>query len=134
MNAKEYQKLTLNTDLKDDYKSMIDRIANKRISRLLHGAIGLCTETGELQDALKKHIMYGKELDLLNMKEELGDVLWYVSLLINELDSSFEEIMEMNIKKLQKRYPQGFTPEAALKRNLYIELQTLKDSNVVKGS
>ncbi len=67
-----------------------------------HGLIGLMTELGELADVHKKWINYGKKEDLVNMSEELGDLFWYISIIINSLnqkglDISFESIMKTNI-------------------------------------
>jgi NTP pyrophosphatase (non-canonical NTP hydrolase) len=78
-------------------------------ARLLHGAIGLVTESGELIDALKKSAFYGRKLDKQNLREELGDVMWYLAILLDELDYSFEQCQQDNINKLRKRYPEGFT-------------------------
>jgi NTP pyrophosphatase (non-canonical NTP hydrolase) len=101
-------------------------------ARALHGAMGLCTEAGELMDAYKKHIFYGKELDVTNVKEELGDVLWYVAELCDVYNFTFEEIMELCIAKLRKRYPQRFTSDAALNRNLIAERCVLEQDEMQK--
>jgi len=93
--------------------------------QVLHGAIGCGTEAGELLDAVKKAMFYGRELDTLNVKEELGDLLWYIALICNALDWSLNEVMEANIAKLRVRYPQQFTPEQAQQRDLHAELSAL---------
>lgn len=84
--------------------------------RLIHGAMGIAGESGELVDAIKKHVFYGKPLDTENVKEELGDILWYMSILLDEVGSSFEDIMTRNDNKLGTRYPKGYTNEAAIAR------------------
>src|SRR6266404_8273706 len=66
------------------------------IAHILHAALGLGGEVGELQDALIKHFVYGKSLDRVNLKEELGDCLWFIGKMLRQLDSTFEEIMEIN--------------------------------------
>jgi len=71
---------------------------------ITHGVIGCVTESGEMMDALKKVIFYGKELDLTNLKEEMGDLMWYLALLCHATGTTFEEIQELNIKKLHARY------------------------------
>jgi len=96
------------------------------VARPLHAAIGICTEAGELQDAFKKHIFYGRALDETNIKEELGDLLWYIALLCNWLECSFEEVQEMVIAKLRKRYPDKFTTYDALNRNTSEERKVLE--------
>ena len=94
--------------------------------RLLHAGIGLATETGEFLDAIKKTVFYGKELDKVNLKEELGDVLWYIAVAMDELGTDFETEMKRNIEKLEQRYPEKFTPEKAENRNLERERKILE--------
>ncbi len=75
---------------------------------LLNGCLGLSGETGEVVDAIKKVLFHGKERNDQEIKKELGDVLWYVALIAESLGYSMDEIMEQNIDKLKKRYPEGF--------------------------
>ena len=105
---------------------LLDRLSDPTIARLLHGAIGLDTEVGELMDALKKHIYYGKPLDLVNVKEELGDLMWYIALICNTVDVDMQTVMDRNIEKLAARYPDKFTEEDALNRNLDKERDILE--------
>lgn len=121
MDNKTYSKLALNTDLKGRYEPIVERLANTQNARLIHALLGIGSESGELSDQLKKHIAYGKDLDLVNLKEEVGDLLWYCAVLLDEIGSSFDEAMEINIAKLKKRYPQGFTEEAAINRDVDAE-------------
>lgn len=95
---------------------------------ILHGALGLGTEAAEIQDAVKKSVFYGKPFDLVNLKEELGDCLWYIAILARECDCTIEEIMETNIAKLRARYPEKFTEENALNRDLDVERSILEGS------
>lgn len=136
MKADEYVKLATVTESKD-FEAIIGRVQgnNKPTSleggdptnlRLLHAAIGLCTETGELQDALKKSIFYGKPLDRTNLAEELGDVMWYIAIACDALGVSLEGVMEKNIAKLKARYGDKFTQHAALNRNLEAERTILE--------
>lgn len=83
---------------------------------LLHAVLGISGEAGELLDAVKKTFIYNKPLDVVNAKEELGDLLWYIALACRTLDVSFEEIMQMNIDKLSKRYPEKYTDADAIAR------------------
>jgi len=94
--------------------------------RLLHAGIGLATEAAEFLDALKKHIFYGKELDRVNLKEEIGDLQWYCAIALDELDSTFEEVQDTNIAKLKARYPDKFTEERAEVRDLPAERKILE--------
>ena len=88
-----------------------------RQMRLLHAAMGMQTESAELTDMLKRNFFYGYNIDRVNALEELGDMLWYVAIAIHELQSSFEEVQEANIAKLQFRYPDQFDQHLAIARN-----------------
>lgn len=74
---------------------------------LLHMGCGVSTEANELLDAIKKHTIYQKPLDVENIKEELGDLLFYMSNLMQSIGLSFEEILQHNIDKLSVRYASG---------------------------
>jgi len=108
---------------------MIARFSDPETIRLMHGVIGLVTEIGEKMDQLKRHLFYGKELDKVNMKEELGDLDWYMNLICSVLKTNMQEIEEANIKKLVGgRYKDKFSQDEALIRNLTNERQILEDN------
>ena len=96
--------------------------------RLIHAAMGMQTESSEFTDALKKAIFYGKTLDVPNLKEELGDLLWYVSIAMDELGTSYEQEMARVNKKLKARYPEKFTTEKAINRDLQKERKILEEN------
>lgn len=98
-------------------------------SRILHACMGAVTETGELLDACKKSMFYGKQLDKVNLAEEIGDVFWYAAILCDELGVTFEEVFEVNINKLKKRYAEKFTDEEAEVRDLDAERKILEDGH-----
>jgi len=80
-------------------------------SRLMTSAIGMLAESGEFTEVMKKILFQGKEYNEENrfhMKRELGDVLWYWIQGCIALGYTPEEVMLENIKKLEKRYPDGF--------------------------
>ena len=80
------------------------------VERLLTAAVGMSAESGEFTEIVKKMIFQGKpvnEENLFHLKRELGDVMWYVAQACMALDTSFDEIVEMNVEKLKKRYPGG---------------------------
>ena len=104
---------------------MNERLMDDGTKRLLHAGIGLSTEAGEFLDALKKHIFYGKELDKVNLAEEMGDMFWYMAIVADELGFEFEEVMEKNISKLKARYGEKFTEEKAENRDLNTERDIL---------
>lgn len=124
MKPNEYQRLCERTEA---HCSHLEGFAMDYSNhRLLHGAIGIATESGELLDAIKKHIWYGKRLDSVNIAEECGDLLWYVALICNSRGVSMEQVMERNIAKLRVRYPEKFTEESALHRDLDAEQKALE--------
>jgi len=125
MNAKEYVKLAAKTE-SCHWLEIKERLSNEFQLRLLHSAMGVCTEAGELMDQMKKFVFYGKDLDLANVKEEVGDAMWYLAILCNSLNVNFEEIWEMNIAKLKARYPEKFDEEKALNRDLEKERKILE--------
>ena len=94
--------------------------------RLLHAAMGMQTEAAEFSDQLKKHIFYGKELDITNLKEEIGDLFWYAAIACSSLGISFEAIFVKNIEKLKARYPEGFSKEKANNRDIEKERMKLE--------
>lgn len=124
MNGKEYVKNVLKTE-NLDYNAIRERM-DERTLRLLHAAMGLCTEAGEFLDAMKKWLIYGKELDPYNLVEELGDGNWYEGLAIDALETTFERVLQININKLKARYGEKFNEESALNRDLTKEAEALK--------
>jgi NTP pyrophosphatase (non-canonical NTP hydrolase) len=93
---------------------------------LLHGAIGVATESGEILDAIKKHLYYGKPLDIPNLREEIGDVMWYLALLCRATDTDLSVVATVNIEKLRVRFPHSFDPDRAINRNLSNERSVLE--------
>lgn len=83
---------------------------------LIHMVLGICGEAGELLDAVKKQVIYRKELDRDNIIEELGDCEFYLEGLRQALDLTREQILAANIAKLQKRYADGYSDKAAHER------------------
>lgn len=109
----------------------ISELENK--DDLLHAAMGLCTESGELMDVLKKHRYYGKPIDWVNVVEEIGDTAWYLALACRAAGTTLEEVCMKNIAKLRARYPEKFTQEAALNRNVESERAILETPSVGTG-
>ena len=83
---------------------------------LLHGVIGVCTEAGELQDAVKK-AFYGQPIDYDNIIEELGDLEWYMAVIRGVVGVTQEEVQRRNNEKLKRRYKEGFSTKEAIERN-----------------
>lgn len=91
---------------RDSVKRTLSHVGGQQ--PLTNGALGLCGETGEVADIIKKHVFHGKPLDREHLIEELGDVRWYMELLCMALNTTLEEVEAKNTEKLQKRYPNGF--------------------------
>jgi NTP pyrophosphatase (non-canonical NTP hydrolase) len=137
MTADEYQKQALRTEHTPDFinpayieerraKGINDGVDAKMMARLIHGLLGMCTETGEAQDMAKKGIIYGRPIDLVNILEEAGDKLWYIAVALDAAGFTMQEAMERNIAKLRKRFPEKFTEEQANVRDLNAERKALE--------
>lgn len=119
---REYIKKALRTE-SNDYSDVIYRLSFVKCVRMLHAGFGLVTESAEILDNLKKHIFYGKAVDETNLKEELGDLMWYFAIACDALGFDFEEILECNIRKLEKRYGKKWNQHGALNRDVDKELE-----------
>lgn len=96
----------------DRYQTEVQRTTIDGLTardNLLLGAIGLCGESGEVAETVKKHVFHGVPLDRENLGSELGDVLWYLTHLAALIGMSLEEIASANVAKLRTRYPNGFS-------------------------
>lgn len=130
MTPNEYQQLALRTEKTPLWVNKRNAdgefVPDLQLSQLMHGALGLGSETGELQDMLKKHAIYGKPLDLVNALEECGDKLWYIALTLHAAGFTLEECMKRNVRKLETRYGGVFSEEKALNRDLEAERRDLE--------
>lgn len=107
MTINEYQELALRT--------LNPALSEKDV--LINGVMGLCGESGEAIDIVKKHLAQGHPLDTEKLAKELGDVAWYLAETAHAIGYPLEEIMRMNIEKLRARYPEGFDSEASIRRD-----------------
>lgn len=89
---------------------------------MLHGIIGIATEASELLECLAS----GPKPDVVNIIEECSDILWYMAIILKRAGVSFEHVMDLNIKKLAKRYPDGFSEFHAVERKLDVERQVME--------
>lgn len=96
----------------DDYQKMAKKTASVDNSRtaIAVWTLGLCGESGEVAEKIKKWLGHGADLDIEAVKGELGDVLWYLSMLAHSLKIDLEDVASANIAKLKARYPNGFVP------------------------
>ncbi|MBR5880064.1 MAG: nucleoside triphosphate pyrophosphohydrolase family protein [Clostridia bacterium] len=98
MNINEYQRLAMTT--------LNPELSKKEV--LINSVMGLCGESGEAIDIVKKWMAQGHELDKEHLAKELGDIAWYLAEAATALDMQLEDILQANIDKLKKRYPEGF--------------------------
>ena len=106
MTGNEYQKLAMTT--------LNPALSKKEV--LCNGVMGLCGESGEAIDIVKKHLHQGHELDKEKLIKELGDIAWYLAETAYALDVDLDEVLERNIAKLKARYPEGFDTEKSVHR------------------
>ena len=106
LTANEYQKLAMTT--------LNPALSKKDV--LINGVMGLCGESGEAIDIVKKWLAQGHELDREKIAKELGDVAWYLAETAWALDIPLENILKANIEKLKARYPEGFDSDRSRNR------------------
>ena len=103
----------------NEYQCLAMKTLNPQLSRkdvLINGVMGLCGESGEAIDIVKKWLAQGHELDKEKLAKELGDIAWYLAETAYALEIPLEDILRMNIEKLAKRYPEGFAAERSICR------------------
>ena len=108
MTINEYQTAALRT-------AQTDKLTANEL--LLNSALGLCGESGEVADLVKKHRFQGHDLDLDHIAKELGDVAWYLAVGAYAIGFDLESIFRMNKEKLKARYPNGFSTDRSLHRD-----------------
>lgn len=107
MTPNEYQKEAMRTASGMNYESN---------GMIINAALGLCGESGEVADIVKKATFQGHELDKEHIAKELGDVAWYLAVGAEAIGYDFETILQMNVDKLRARYPTGFSTDRSLYR------------------
>ena len=107
MTINEYQTAALRT-------AQTDKLTAREL--LLNSALGLCGESGEVADLLKKYHFQGHNLDLEHIAKELGDIAWYLAVGAYAIGYDLETILQMNVDKLKARYPDGFSVDRSLHR------------------
>lgn len=103
----------------DKYQELAMRTLNPEIDKkelILNASMGLCGESGEVIDLVKKHLFQGHDLDDEKIIKELGDVAWYLAEAATALNVNLSEILEKNIKKLENRFPDGFNSNRSINR------------------
>lgn len=115
--------MEVNTEAQVNYSHMVSMLAKPGHAiveeltadkaHALHMAVGISGEAGELLDAIKKHVIYGKPMDWVNVVEELGDIEFYMEGLRQLVGVTREEVLRVNVAKLGKRYSAGTYSNAA---------------------
>lgn len=123
MNGNDYKELAMRTNDGLSELRLIRELAGTQspchaalkgnAGTLLNGVLGLTGEAGEVADLVKKGIFHEKGIDPDSLKKELGDVLWYIALICEACGFDLDEIMTVNVLKLQCRYPDGFDTDRA---------------------
>ena len=108
MTINEYQTAALRT-------AQTDKLTAREL--LLNSALGLCGESGEVADLLKKYHFQGHDLDFDHIAKELGDIAWYLAVGAYSIGYDLETILQMNVDKLKARYPDGFSTDRSLHRD-----------------
>lgn len=118
-----------NMDLKTYQNSAVVTLPNLSThdDNITHMLFGMLTELGELTDVFKRNLAYGKDYDIVNIKEELGDIMWYWVNLCTILGFDPEEVLQVNINKLATRFADKFTQAEALNRDLVRERKVLEE-------
>ena len=104
----------------NEYQELAMRTVNPELDKnqmLINSVMGLCGESGEAIDIVKKWYAHGHELDREHLKKELGDIAWYIAEAATALDLKLEDVLEANIDKLKKRYPEGFETQKSVERS-----------------
>lgn len=100
-------------------------------TRILHAILGFATESAELVEQLLSVVQTEVEFDKVNLREELGDEFWYAAVMMDALGADPTEILQMVVNKLRARYPDKFTSEAAINRDLIKERQILEGKSSI---
>lgn len=102
-----------------DYQNFVESTKAGNLSfeeNMMLAGLGLTGEAGEIADLIKKKLFHKHEIDRDEFVKEIGDVLWYIVFLCNSLGIELEEAINVNISKLKRRYPKGFSSEASIAR------------------
>ena len=129
-------------DLVNEYMSFVDKLGIQRCNvtksndphtkeisfNLLHAAMGMVTEAGEVMDIVKKSLTYKRPLDVEHLLDECADGLFYMTMILIEFQSSYEDLMNINMAKLTSRYPDGYSHHNANNRDLGSEKVAIEKS------
>lgn len=120
MKWEEYIEKASRTDAPLDTKELHD----------IHMVVGMSTEINEILDVFKKKLAYNKPVDWVNVKEEIGDIMWYLANFCRTNNFNLQEILDVNIEKLKCRYPERFSEDNAIFRNIDAERSILENHKI----
>ena len=103
----------------NDYQKEAMTLLNPALTEkdvLMNALMGLCGESGEAIDLMKKHLYQGHDLDKEKLVKELWDIAWYLAEAATGLNIDLSEVLQSNLDKLHARYPQGFSTERSMHR------------------
>ncbi len=119
MTGREYKEYAMRTNDHGSHLRLAARMMEDNgidVAAVIEGYTGMLGEAGEFTEVIKKWLFQGHDLDEDHAKRELGDVMWYIAMLCEAFDWSLDEIMQMNLDKLEERYPEIFTEELSEQR------------------
>lgn len=113
------------TKKEQDFRVLVKRLISPDFGQnfdpqLLHGFMGMASESGEMLDSYKKWMAYpdpGEKFDRGEMLAEMSDLLHFMEYVLDRLDSDLDELMDINDVKLSTRYPVGFNPRDGATNN-----------------
>lgn len=114
MTINEYQKEALRTS----------SMNYENYGMIVNGALGLAGESGEVADIIKKSVFQGHAFDTDHLAEELGDVAWYLAVTAHAIGYDLETVLQRNVDKLRKRYPDGFSADKSIHREEYANAES----------
>ena len=121
-----YGKGSIPTDSRNCSLKELEKVTDDSFIRLLHGVVGVTTEATEMIEALASYLLTEKELDLVNISEENGDCYWYQAIINDVTNTEMNKVLQTNIEKLAARYPDKFSEQLAINRNLEVERTILE--------
>ena len=120
MNIKEYQDLAMRTNDGKCTERLNVEIEKGQgivdVGGIINACLGLAGEVGEVNDMIKKTIFHRHQIEGEDIKKEISDCMWYIALMCESFGFNMNEIAEINIEKLKKRYPDGFSEKASINR------------------
>lgn len=112
----------------ETYEDLVRRLTKPLGDKmdLLHSALGVTSEAGEIADAIKAAAVYGRPLDIINLVEELGDLRFFATMAAQKLGLTADDIERANMAKLNARYAEGYSDASANNRKKEFEREAIE--------